>query len=181
MTVHIAARSEPVGTALTPPIALHDGAVVDVRPLEPDDREGLAAAFAGLSPYTRYLRFAGPKPELSKRELDFLVDVDHHSREAILAVESATGRWVGLVRYVEFAGEPGVVDVAATVTDDWQGRGLGRALLERLIVRAREEGHRALRASVLASNRRAIAMLRRTGFTVSSSSGVLHEYGQGLV
>jgi GNAT superfamily N-acetyltransferase len=37
---------------------------------------------------------------------------------------------VAVVRYVEVSGEPGVVEMAAIVADDWQGQGLGRALLE---------------------------------------------------
>jgi hypothetical protein len=82
-----------------PCLTLHDGRVVEVRPLEPSDRGGLAAAVRRLSDETRYLRFASPKPELTERELDFLLDVDHHSREAILAVDPSTGYGVGVVRY----------------------------------------------------------------------------------
>jgi RimJ/RimL family protein N-acetyltransferase len=166
---------------MTARIVLCDGSAVDVRPLERSDREGLSAAFQGLSPETRYLRFATPKPNLTDRELDFLVDVDHRRREAILATDSVTGRWVAVVRYVEVPGEPGVVDIAATVADDWQGRGLGQALLQRLTVRARQEGHRTLRASVLAANRPPIKVLRRAGFEPRSASGVMHEYEQHLV
>ena len=121
----------------TPCLTLHDGRVVEVRPLEPRDRAGVAAAVSRLSDETRYLRFATPKRELTERELDFLLDVDHHSREAILAVDPSTGYGVAVVRYVEVSGEPRAVEIAATVADDWQGRGLGRALLEQLTSRAR--------------------------------------------
>ena len=110
-------------------VTLRDGRVVAVRPLEPGDREWLAAAVRRLSPETRYLRFASPKPHLTTRELDFLVDVDDHRHEAILATDPATGRGIAVVRYVEIPGEPGVVEIAATVADDWQGHGLGPALL----------------------------------------------------
>jgi RimJ/RimL family protein N-acetyltransferase len=156
----------------TPCLTLHDGRVVEARPLEPRDRAGLAAAVRRLSDETRYLRFASPKPELTERELDFLFDVDHHSREAILAVDPSTGHGVGVVRYVEVPGEPGVVEIAATVADDWQGRGLGRALLEQLTSRARDEGYSTLRANVLAINRRSINMLRRAGFAPHAGSGI---------
>ena len=40
--------------------------------------------------------------------------------------------------------------------------------------------HSALRASVLASNRRSIAMLRSAGFTPYSRSGILREYELAL-
>jgi RimJ/RimL family protein N-acetyltransferase len=140
----------------------------------------LAAAVRRLSDETRYLRFASPKPELTERELDFLLDVDHHSREAILAVDPSTGHGVGVVRYVEVPGEAGVVEIAATVADDWQGRGLGRALLEQLTSRARDEGYSTLRANVLAINRRSINMLRRAGFAPHAGSGILREYELAL-
>jgi L-amino acid N-acyltransferase YncA len=61
------------------------------------------------------------------------------------------------------------------VCDRWQGRGLGTALLARLIERAREEGHLALHADVLAENTRSIAMLRRAGFVSRSRTGFLRE------
>jgi GNAT superfamily N-acetyltransferase len=161
-------------------LTLRDGSVVDVRPLERGDRAGLAAAIGRLSANTRYLRFAATKPRLTERELDRLIDVDHHSREALLAVDPLTGRGVAVVRYVQFADEPGVVEVAATVADEWQGRGLGGAMLAQLIERARDEGHSALRASVLAANARSIAMLRQAGFTARSPGGVLREYERPL-
>jgi RimJ/RimL family protein N-acetyltransferase len=164
----------------TPCPTLHDGRVVEVRPLEPRDRAGLAAAVRRLSDETRYLRFASPKPELTERELDFLLDLDHHSREAILAVDPSTGHGVAVVRYVEVPGEPGVVEIAATVADDWQGHGLGRALLEQLTSRARDEGYSTLRANVLAINRRSINMLRRAGFAPHAGSGIQREYELAL-
>jgi RimJ/RimL family protein N-acetyltransferase len=161
---------------MTRRLTLRDGHVVDVRPLERDDRDGLAAAVGRLSDQTRYLRFASAKPRLSKRELDFLLDVDHHRREAIVAIDPTTGRGVALVRYVQVPGRPDVAEIAATVTDDWQGRGLGTELLARLAARARENGYSAFRASVLASNQRSIAMLLAAGFAPLPSRGVLREY-----
>jgi GNAT superfamily N-acetyltransferase len=164
----------------TPRLILHDGRVVDVRPLERNDRERLAAAVGRLSDETRYLRFATLKPHLTERELDFLLDVDHHSHEAILALDPNTGHGVAVVRYVEVSGEPGAVEIAATVADDWQGRGLGRALLEQLASRARDEGYSTLRANVLATNQRSITMLRRAGFAPHAGSGILREYELAL-
>jgi RimJ/RimL family protein N-acetyltransferase len=161
-------------------LTLRDGHVVDVRPLERADREGLTAAISRLSDQTRYLRFATAKPRLTKQELDFLVDVDHHRHEAIVAIDPTTGRGVAAVGYVQVPDEPDVAEIAATVTDDWQGRGLGTALLVQLAARAREEGCAAFRASVLASNHRSIAMLLAAGFAPLPSSGVLREYELAL-
>jgi RimJ/RimL family protein N-acetyltransferase len=161
-------------------LTLRDGRVVDVRPLEPGDREALAAAIGRLSDQTRYLRFATAKPRLTKRELDFLVDVDHHRREAIVAIDPTTRRGVALVRYVQVPGQPEVAEIAATVTDDWQGQGLCTQLLARLAARARDNGYSAFRASVLASNQRSIAMLLAAGFAPLSGDGSLREYELAL-
>jgi RimJ/RimL family protein N-acetyltransferase len=161
-------------------LTLRDGAAVDVRPLEPDDRDGLVAAIGRLSERSRYLRFAAAKPRLTARELDRLLDVDHHEREALLAIDPQTRRGVAVVRYAPVPGERGVVDVAATVADEWQGRGLGGALLELLTARASEEGHTTLRANVLATNARSIAMLRRAGFIPRPGGAVLRDYELAL-
>jgi RimJ/RimL family protein N-acetyltransferase len=161
-------------------LRLRDGHVVDVRPLEPGDREGLAAGVRRLSDQTRYLRFASAKPRLTNRELDFLLDVDHHHHEAIVAIDPTTGRGVAVVRYIQVQGEPHVAEIAATVTDDWQGRGLGTALLAQLAARARDEGYSAFRANVLASNHRTIAMLLAAGFAARPTRGTLREYELAL-
>lgn len=157
-------------------LALRDGRAVDVRPLERTDRAGLASGIARLSDDARYQRFATAKPSVSERELDYLLDIDHHDREALLAIDPRTGHGVAVVRYVQVPGEPGVVELAATVADEWQGNGLGGALLARLIQRASEEGHLVLRATALASNKRSIAMLRRAGFRARPGSGLLRDF-----
>lgn len=161
-------------------LKLRDGRVVIVRPFERRDRPLLEAAIKRLSDDSRYLRFASPRA-LHERDLDRLVDVDHHAHDALLAIDPLTGRAVAVVRYVPLPGEAGVVELAATVADDWQGIGLGSLLLARLTQRARDEGHSALRAHVLAVNRRAIATLRRAGFRDRGRAGVLLEYQRPLV
>jgi RimJ/RimL family protein N-acetyltransferase len=160
---------------------LRDGRVVDIRALERGDRRLLAAAIRRLSDRSSYLRFATPKHRVTERELDYLVDIDHHDHEALLAIDPLTGRGVAVARYVQVSGEPGVVELAATVADDWQGIGLGSALLARLTRRAVDEGHSAFRAYVLAVNGQAIAVLRRAGFRARPGWGALIEYELSLV
>jgi hypothetical protein len=64
---------------------------VEIRPLEPTDRTGLAAAFARLSDDTRRRRFHGSAQRLSERDLDRLTRIDHHQHEALAAIAPATG------------------------------------------------------------------------------------------
>ena len=150
-------------------VALRDGSRVVIRPIEPDDRDALAAGFERLSPESRYRRFFGPMPRLSKSYLDYLTQVDHHDHEALVAVDEATGDGVGVARYVRTAAD--VAEPAVVVDDAWQGRGAASALLDALAERAREEGIARFEAPVLASNRDAISVLKRLGTTTQRPEG----------
>ena len=134
-----------------------------VRPLEPSDREPYLRAFERLSPDTRYARFAGAKPSLSSAEIRYLVEVDHHDHEALVAYDR-DGEVAAVGRYVALEGDAGTAEVAITVADRWQGRGIGPRVLELIVCRAREEGLSRLVATVLPANRRAVRALAKAGF-----------------
>jgi nucleotide-binding universal stress UspA family protein/GNAT superfamily N-acetyltransferase len=150
-------------------VKLRDGSRIDIRPIGPDDREILAEGFERLSPESRYRRFFGPMPELSKRFLDYLTVVDHHDHEALVALDAETGEGVGVARYVRT--KPDVAEPAVVVIDDWQGRGVASVLLDRLVERARDEGIARFEAPVLATNRDAIAVLEGVGRTTQRPEG----------
>jgi nucleotide-binding universal stress UspA family protein/RimJ/RimL family protein N-acetyltransferase len=146
-------------------VTLRDGARVRLRPIAPEDRALLAASFERLSEQSRYRRFLTAKSKLSSTELDYLLDVDHSDHEAIVAIEPATGAMLGIARYVRAKEDPKLAEVAVTVADDWQRRGVGRALLDRLTYRARREGIRRFNALVLSENRPALGLLEDVGET----------------
>ena len=140
---------------------LRDGSKVLIRQVQPADAQLLADGFARLSPQSRRLRFLARKDQLSAAELRYFTDVDHHGHEALGALNQADGRGVGIARYVRDAGDPHAAEIAVTVVDDWQGRGLGTELLARLSGRARAEGIRRFTALVSADNAAMTALLRR--------------------
>lgn len=144
---------------------------IQVRPLEPSDRGRLVALFKRLSPESRRRRFLGPKPELSERELGYLIAVDHRWHEALAAIDRRDGSIVGVARYVGHAGRPTAADVAVAVADEVQRRGIGTALTRCLIGRARVNGFDALTASTLWENRAARVLLKRLGFHACGSEG----------
>jgi GNAT superfamily N-acetyltransferase len=146
--------------ALGAPIELRDGSRVRVRQGRPEDRELLLRGFERLSDESRYRRFLVPMPELSDEMVRYLTKVDHHDHEAIIALDEATGQGLGVARYVRSGERPDVAEVAVTVIDDWQGRGLGKLLLEVLSARAREEGLKSFTALLLATNQEMMDMLK---------------------
>ena len=120
------------------------------------------------------MRFLGKKKELSAVELRYFTDVDHHDHEALGALDYADGRGVGIARYVRDADDTQAAEIAVTIVDDWQGRGLGTELLAQLSDRARSEGIRRFTALVSADNVAVARLLRNI-------SAELIRYGPGTV
>jgi RimJ/RimL family protein N-acetyltransferase len=161
-------------------LTLPDGTTLVVRPLEARDRDALEAAIMRLSDTSRLLRFAAPKPRMTKADMDLLLDVDHHAREALLAVDPDTGDGIAVARYAAVRDMPGVAELAVTVADEWQGRGLGGALTRLVIDRARDEGFARMHALTMGENLRAQRMLRGRGFTHVKTSSGLSEYERAV-
>ena len=134
-----------------------------VRAIEPGDRARLADGLRRLSPRSRRQRFLAQRDHFTDDELDYLVDVDHHDHEALVALDPGTGDLVGVARYVRL--EPARAEVAVAVVDAWQGRGVGSLLLTRLARRARRAGIRWFESLTLADNDAALRSLRRVGPT----------------
>ncbi len=140
-------------------VALRDGTLVVARPIEPEDRDAFLSTFARLSAESRYLRFLTPVDHLSNTQVDYLVEVDHHDHEALIAFEEQTGQGVGIARFIRDASHPLVAEAAIAVIDDWQGRGIGKILCRLLADRAREEGVERFDAVLLARNRNMLSSL----------------------
>jgi RimJ/RimL family protein N-acetyltransferase len=145
------------------PVVLRDGAAVLIRQVRSTDAALLADGFARLSAASRQLRFLGVKKELSAAELRYFTDVDHHDHEALGAVDRASGCGVGIGRYIRDADDPQAAEIAVTIVDDWQGRGLGAELLAQLSDRARHEGVRRFTALADAGNVAVAALLGKAG------------------
>ncbi|GAA2541937.1 GNAT family N-acetyltransferase [Pseudonocardia hydrocarbonoxydans] len=152
---------------------LRDGRRVTLRAVQPADAALLAAGFARLSEESRFRRFLSPLRRLTPRQLEFLTRVDHRDHEAIgaVAVEGGVETGVGVARFVRSAVRPHEADLALTVSDEWQGRGLGGLLLRRLARRAREEGVTRFTADVLAANGAVLHLLRSLGPTTTARDG----------
>jgi acetyltransferase len=130
-----------------------------IRPLTRSDRAAVAFAFAHLGENSRYQRYLTGMPRLPPRELQRLLSVDHWHHEALIAWSSLPRKPVGITEYVRLE-DFDLAEVAVAVVDDWQRRGVGRALMTALSSRAAAAGVRWFTASMLSSNKGAIALAR---------------------
>jgi RimJ/RimL family protein N-acetyltransferase len=157
-------------------VVLRDGSKVRIRQVQPADAALLADGFARLSPQSRRMRFLARKDQLSAAELRYLTDIDHHDHEALGALDQADGRGVGVARYVRDADDPHAAEIAVTIVDDWQGRGLGTELLTRLSGRARSEGIHRFTALVADDNTAMAGLLRNMNASLVGRSPGTVEY-----
>jgi len=160
---------------------LRDGSHVLIRPVRSTDAPLLADGFTRLSATSRWMRFLTPKKDLSPAELRYLTDLDHHDHEALGALDHGHGRGVGIARYIRHAGDQYAADIAVTIVDDWQGRGLGTELLARLSDRARQEGIHRFTALVAAENVAVARLLRNMCARLTGRESNTLEYEIALV
>jgi RimJ/RimL family protein N-acetyltransferase len=171
-----ASRTAASRTAGPGQVVLRDGAAVLIRPVRSTDAPLLADGFSRLSERSRRLRFLGRKTTLTEADLRYFTDVDHHDHEALGALDHVRGGGVGIARYVRDRENPAAAEIAVTIVDDWQGRGLGTELLARLSERAREEGIRRFTAVVADGNAAAAGMLRNSGASLVHRGSGIVEY-----
>lgn len=159
-----AALAAPV---VAPPgeFSLRDGTGVLVRPIRPEDGNRLQAGVHQLSPGSRYHRFHAAVSELSPEQLRYLTEVDQVDHLAWIALDPALPGEpaVGVARCIRLPEEPRTAEVAVTVLEAHQGRGLGTLLLGLLSRSAAAQGIRTFRAYVLEDNAAMLRIFRELG------------------
>ena len=153
-------------------VVLSDGGPVHVRPIRPSDAEAFRRFHAGLSTQSLYYRFFSPKPRLTEAEVERFTTVDMADRVALVAMLG--DELIADARYDRWAGKD-EAEVAFTVADEHQGRGLSTILLEHLAAIARTHGIARFTAEVLGENRAMLSVFARAGWPVSRAfdSGVV--------
>ncbi len=157
------------------PVILRDGASLTLRALRPSDKPLLAQLFARLSPQTIHYRVFGQQGPLTDKQLAYLTELDfatHVGLAATVLAPDGVERIVGVGRYIRVDAHGALVatapraEVAFTVEDGYQGRGIGTLLLEHLAEIAHSDGVEQIEADVLADNARMLEVFAESGFVV---------------
>jgi len=141
-----------------------DGREVLVRPVRLTDEETLRDLFYRLSDESTYRRFMFHKRRHPHAEMQSLVDVDYDGSMALVSctVDGERSDIVAMARYdVDRATR--LADFAIVVRDEWQGKGIGTLLLQRMIEIAQARGVDGLTADILASNTPMLALFQKSG------------------
>ncbi|HEX7928586.1 MAG TPA: GNAT family N-acetyltransferase, partial [bacterium] len=161
-------------------VILRDGTSLRLRPITPGDDERLVKFHSRLSPQSIYTRFMRIMPKLTPNDVKRFTVIDYDSDMAIVAVVpdadqpggeriAAVGRYVRLPKHTH-------AEVAFTVEDAYQGKGIATILLQEIVPFARLAHLDVLEAEVLAENRRMLDVFNHMGFQITASlqEGVVH-------
>ncbi len=155
---------------------LRDGEQVKIRAIRPQDRDDLIAAVRRTSSESLYRRFFAVRRHFSETEESFYLNIDFVTHVALVALAEGNGQpsIIGGGRYV--VSEPGQAEVAFIVVDNYQGRGVGAALLHHLAIIAKQSGLRELVAYVLPENRAMLKVFEKSGrkFTAKREAGSVY-------
>jgi GNAT superfamily N-acetyltransferase len=155
---------------------LRDGRKMEIRALRAEDKADMLGAIDRTSSQSLYRRFFGAKRAFSEKEVAFFLNIDFTNHVALVAVVEEEGRAVIVAggRYV--AERPGVAEVAFAVIDDYQGQGIGAALLRHLAKIARGAGVKEFTAEVLPDNIPMLKMFEKSGLKVHTrrEPGAVH-------
>ena len=139
-----------------------EGSRFRVRPIHPSDKDLLQRGFGELSERSKYLRLFQINNKLSDAQLNYFTEVDgiQHVAWGILDESGEEPIPVGIGRFVKYKDEQDIAEVAITVIDSHQGKGLGRILFATLNFIAGQIGLKKLRYYVLNENRFALNTLK---------------------
>jgi acetyltransferase len=158
-------------------ITLKNGTQLRLRAIRPDDADREREFVAAMSDTSRYYRFLHPVSALSANMVARFTQLDYDREMALVALVSspdgATGdnekasdeKFVGVARYHPNPDRLSV-EFAVAIADDWQGRGLGNALMRALIEAATAANYVQMEGTVLPQNLGMLKLASTLGFKV---------------
>ena len=144
---------------ITPiPFEARDGTELMLRPVLPGDTQRVAHGHVMFSPETLYRRFLSVRTPTAT-VLAYLFEVDYVEHFVWVVTDGEEGPVIADARFVRDQDDPTNAEIAFTVADEYQGRGIGSMLFVALAVAARVDGITRFHARVLADNLPARALL----------------------
>lgn len=141
---------------------------VSLRPIQPDDVDGILAMHRRVSADSLRLRFLGGAPP-SRAEISRLSRLDPAEGQAIVAVQSGDKpQIIGLAYYLVDPARPDTAEPAFLVEDRFQGQCIGAGMMALLRRRAISQGIRFFDAVVEGGNRPMLRLLHHSGSPAAS-------------
>ena len=149
------------------------GIDIFVRPIRPEDAPLLVGLFESLSPQSVYRRFFTPMKRLPHSMLARFtqIDYDRHIALVALSVSKSKESMLGVARVILERNQK-EAEFSVVVSDPWQGKGIGAALLQRCLSIAKERGIEKVMGTVLAENTQMLALGKKLGFKIKKVLGV---------
>lgn len=144
---------------------LGDDRTVLIRPISPTDEALVQEFFYSHSEETIYNRYFRALRSMPHDTAQSMVNLDYTKQMAIVATTGRFGREriVGVGRFAVDHEDQTMVEVAFTVSDEVQGRGLGTTLQNHLLRYARAVGFKGFTATVLDTNMAVISLFAKLG------------------
>jgi acyl-CoA hydrolase/GNAT superfamily N-acetyltransferase len=148
---------------------LHDGTQIIYRPIHPTDEPRMRDLFYKMSEQSKFYRFMGHLKRVPRSQIEDFVYIDHRSEVCVVGVlPSASGDEIIAVGNYYLDAKANKAEVAFTVADNWQRRGIGTFMLKHLTRIARRNGISGFTAEVLAENKGMQTVFNRSGLKVQS-------------
>ncbi len=160
----------PYPTRYVEPWRLSDGTEVILRPIKSEDEPMIGEMLATVSEQTLRFRFFGNIPRFDHDRLVRFTNIDYDREMAIVAElnEGGKKRLIGVAR---LTGDPerGTAEFAALIHDEFQGKGLGFKLTDRIIGIAQDKGFHEIDGYISCENTRMLRVAEELGFTRDST------------
>jgi RimJ/RimL family protein N-acetyltransferase len=154
-------------------VVLGNGSSLLIRAIRPDDKQRLLDGFHRLTGKSVYFRFFSGKQKLSEKELRYFTEIDFEHHVAVVATITSEGKEeiIGVGRYIESKEKTPerVAEVAFTVDDEHQNRGIGTVLFKQVVTIAQNNGISRLEADVLLENEAMLAIFKHSVFKLKTT------------
>ena len=158
-----------------------NGIQIRVRPLHPGDTGHLVDIFDNMGQDSRYTRFnltlLDPDPATVWQEAAEIANINRPQSDGWLAFADLPGRPNTAVAGIRYAHtQEGEAEIAISVRDDMQNKGIGTALMAYLFAQAKEAGIKRLVAQAQRNNRPLWQMLKKSPIPIERTPDGSHVY-----